>query len=200
MIQTYDWTAPMKRPPEDLSAKLLAASSRLGGAGVDVSIDEMAKEAGVPRATLYYYFAGKDDLVAFLFDDKVTSAATAIEKAIASEGPTSHRLEQVVHAIYTSMASQPALCLEMPTALRNPDTFGETLAHAEEALMIPLRQLLEEGIDEGFFSIPDIAVALVFMQGAIWQTAMVNLLEFGTLDAEALTAATTPLLLGAFGA
>ncbi len=190
----------MKRPPDDLAAKLLEASSRLGTVGVDLSIDDMAREAGVARATLYYYFSGKEDLVAFLLDDKVTAVAAAIEKAAAQEGSVPERLRGIVHAVFAGMARQPALCLEMPTALQNPEAFGEVLLHAEEVVMAPLRHLLEEGVDSGALQITDVTTAMTFLQGAIWQVAMVRLLGDGALDADEATESVTPLLLGAFGA
>ena len=46
----------MKQPPEDLAQKLIDASSQFGGTGLDVSMDQVAQAADVPRATLYYYF------------------------------------------------------------------------------------------------------------------------------------------------
>jgi len=65
--------------------------------------------------------------------------------------------------------------------------------------MIPMSRLLTEGVEDGEFEISDIPTAMTFMQTAIWQMAMVRLLEDGSLDASELTRATMPLLLGALG-
>lgn len=165
-----------------------------------MSIDEMARESGVARATLYYYFAGKDDLVAFLLDDKVASSAEAMDKALAFEGSVVERLERLVFAIFDSMARQPALCLEMPNAMRNPDHFGEALEHAEEIVLAPLQRLLTEGVRSGELRIDDVPAAMTFMQGAIWQMAWVKLLDEGSLDSQQLAEAAMPLLKGALGA
>ena len=62
----------MRKPPDDLARKLLEAGDELTGTRFDVSIDDVAKLTGVPRATLYYYFSGRDDLVAFYMNDKLT--------------------------------------------------------------------------------------------------------------------------------
>ena len=40
--------------------------------------------AEIPRATLYYYFSGKDDLIEFFMNDRMDRVRTAIEKAAAS--------------------------------------------------------------------------------------------------------------------
>ncbi len=46
----------MKKLPEDLANKLLDASHRMPeGSGFDISVDEVAQIAEIPRATLYYY-------------------------------------------------------------------------------------------------------------------------------------------------
>ena len=76
----------MKHPPEDLASKLIAASDQFVGTGLDVSIDDVALAAGVPRATLYYYFSGRDDLVSFYLLHKLNSVGDDIAKAAAGEG------------------------------------------------------------------------------------------------------------------
>ena len=82
----------MKRPPEELAEKLLAVSDQLSGTDLDVSIDDIAKMADVPRATLYYYFSGKEDLISFFLSDKLHRASVAIGKAVAGEGTVVERL------------------------------------------------------------------------------------------------------------
>ena len=73
----------MKRPPDDLVEKLLAVSDQLTGTDLNVSVDDIAKMANVPRATLYYYFAGKEDLLSFFLSDKLHRVSVAIGKAVA---------------------------------------------------------------------------------------------------------------------
>ena len=58
----------MKKIPEDLADKLYSVSDRFLAQGQDVRIDQVAADVGIPRATLYYYFSGKDDLVTFLMN------------------------------------------------------------------------------------------------------------------------------------
>lgn len=36
---------------------------------VDVSVNQIVRRAGIPRGSFYQYFAGKDDLLAFLLED-----------------------------------------------------------------------------------------------------------------------------------
>src|SRR5919197_956892 len=77
----------MKALPEDLATKLLEAEERLPhGHGFRASIEEYAKLSGIPRATLYYYFSGRDDVVQFFVNDKLERTAQAVEKALAARG------------------------------------------------------------------------------------------------------------------
>lgn len=97
----------MKRLPEDISSKLLAASDQLKGTDLNVSIDDVAKMVDIPRATLYYYFSGKDDLLSFFLSDKLNRASVAVQKAVASEGTVVERLERILASVMEAMPSTP---------------------------------------------------------------------------------------------
>ena len=99
----------MKQPPEDLAQKLIDASSQFGGTGLDVSMDQVAQAADVPRATLYYYFSGKEDIVDFYLSHKLDSVSVAMEKAAASEGTVIDRIGAVVRAVLHAMAAAPCI-------------------------------------------------------------------------------------------
>ena len=132
----------MKRLPEDLAQKLLDASEHLEGTNLDVSIDEMAKLADVPRATLYYYFSGKDDLVGFFLADKVHRGSVAIQKAVASEGTVVERLERTLVAMMEVMNAHPTLCTEMPGAVKDAAKYESLVGDAERMMIALFRELL----------------------------------------------------------
>lgn len=186
----------MKTPPEDLTQKLLKASEQFAGTGLDVSMDEVAEAAGVPRATLYYYFSGRDDLVNFYLSAKLDSVSTAMAKAAASEGSATERLERMVRAVLQSMASQPALCTELPEALRRAGAeFSEVAMKAEVVMRRPLRELLIEGKATGEFNVPDVDLVIDALHGAIGQVALIRLTRDGELDADHVADKLTPLVL-----
>ena len=109
----------MKKLPDDLATKLLDASHQLpAGSGFDVSVDEVAQLADIPRATLYYYFSGKDDLVEFYMNDLMDRTRAAIQKAAAPEGSAAERLASVMTAVIGAFAEYPQMCLELPVAIR----------------------------------------------------------------------------------
>ena len=191
----------MKQPPEDLAQKLIDASSHFGGTGLDVSMDEVAQAADVPRATLYYYFSGKEDLIDFYLSHKLDTVSTAMEKAAVSEGTVIDRLDGVVRAVLRAMAAQPALCTELPEALRRAKAnFSEVAMKAEVVMRQPLRNLLIEGQANGELSVTDIELAIDAIHGALSQVALVRLTRDGELDADAVAEALVPLIISGISA
>ena len=68
----------MKAPPAELAERLWDASDEILKPGVDMRIDDLAALVGVPRATLYYYFSGKDDVFEFLLAQKLQRGTASI--------------------------------------------------------------------------------------------------------------------------
>ena len=175
----------MKKLPEDISAKLLEASSKLEGTNLDVSIDEIAQLADLPRATLYYYFSGKDDLVGFFLSDKLNRASVAVQKAIASEGTAVERLQRTLASVMQAMAEHPTLCTEMPAAIKEAGKFVDVVNGADRLLLAPVRELLIEGKANGELAIGDVNTAAIALMGAVNMVAMFQLVQTGTIDVEA---------------
>ena len=185
----------MKKLPEDLAAKLLDASNLLGGTNLDVSIDDIAKLADVPRATLYYYFSGKEDLIGFFLSDKLERASVAIQRALASEGTVIERLERTLVAIMTAMAQHPTLCTEMPGAIKDAGKYEALIGDAERMMIAPFRELFIEGKATGEFAIDDPNISAIALIGAVNMVAMFQLVQSGTIDLEATTESLIPQLI-----
>ncbi len=185
----------MKTPPDDLRDKLLSVSNQLTGTNLDVSIDEVAAMAEVPRATLYYYFSGKEDLISFFLSDKLQRASVAIQKAMAGEGTVVDRLEKTLTAVMHAMAEHPAICTEMPGAVKEAATHVEVMNEAERVMLAPFRELLIEGKASGELFIPDVNTTAIALMGAVNMVAMFQLVQTGTIDEENTNAALIPQLI-----
>jgi len=185
----------MKKPPDDLVEKLLEASNQFGGTGLDVSMEEVAEAADVPRATLYYYFSGRDDLVNFYLTYKLDAVTEAMEKAAASEGTVIERIGAMTRAVLRAMAAQPAICTELPHALRRAGTsFSEVAMKAEVVMRQPLRDLLIEGKATGELNVPNVELVIDALHGAIGQVALIRLTRFGTFDPDEVADELVPLI------
>ena len=185
----------MKTPPAELTARLLEVSNQLEGTEFDVTIDEVAKLAGVPRATLYYYFSGKDDLIAFFLNEKFSLVRDAIASAAASEGSVTERLEQAMTAILESIESHPPLCTELPIAVRRAGNMGEVMANADRVMMTPLRELLIEGRATGELEVADVDLTATALMGALHFTGMLHLATTGAFDAGSVARDLIPQLI-----
>lgn len=185
----------MKRLPEDIAQKLIEASEQLSGTNLDVSIDDIAQLTDIPRATLYYYFSGRDDLVNFYLTHKLESVSVAMQKAVASEGTVTQRFEACIRAVLHAMADQPALCTELPEALRRAQKeFSEVALKADVVMRQPLRGLLIQGKATGEFKVPDVDLVIDAIHGAVSQVALIRLSMDGELDADAVADTLVPLM------
>ncbi len=186
----------MKKLPEDITAKLLEAATHMPeGSGFDVSVDDVARISGVPRATLYYYFSGRDDLIQFYLNDLIDRTATAIEKAAASEGSAPDRLGNIMRAVVDSFAEYPRMCIEMAAAFKASDDHAEFLGNIDRTVMVPLRRTLSEGVEADELAIEDIEMAAAAIMGALHQTSLTKLIFTGTIDADEVTGVVVPMLM-----
>lgn len=184
----------MKTPPPELTQRLIAVSDQLDGTEFDVTIDEVAKLADVPRATLYYYFSGKEDLIAFFLNEKFSLVRDAISSAAATDGSVSDRLTRAMTAILHALSEHPPLCTELPIAVKRAGNMGDVMANADRVLMTPMRELLIEGRATGEFAIPDVDLASIALMGALSFVGMMHLTMSGELDADTVAKNLVPLL------
>lgn len=186
----------MKTPPDDLIEKLMKAADSFGGTGLDVSIDDVAQASGVPRATLYYYFSGKNDLLDFYLTQKLDTMSAAMQKAVAHEGSVVERLQACIRAVLVAMAEQPALCLELPEAMRRAQAnHSEVALKAESVMRNPLRDLVIEGKATGVLDVTDVDVTVDAISGAVQQVAMAQLMKPESFDPNAIADAIVPVMI-----
>lgn len=186
----------MKRLPDDLATKLLKAADALPeGRGFDVSIDELAKLSGVPRATLYYYFSGKDDVIQFYVNNLLERTAGAMNAAASTGGTVVERLGGTLTAMLHAFATNPRMCVELPALVKEIGEFGPAVAHVEQAVLAPVRELLIEGRATRELVVSDVDLAAVSLLGAIHMVAMMDIVTTGQLDADGRARALVPQLM-----
>ena len=177
----------VKVPPPELEERLWAVSDEVLKPGPEMRIDDLAALAGIPRATLYYYFAGKDDLFAFLLTQKLRRGTAAISEAAATSGTVVDRLTAVLEAMLATMAEHPELCTRLLGSMIDAGTGGELMLEIERTLMAPVRDLLVEGRDSGQLVLDDPTNTTLALMGAIAVVAMVHTAR-GDFDPQAIGA------------
>ncbi len=98
--------APMKERAEQI---LVAADALFGDRGYDgVSVRDIADEAGVKKAAVFYYFDGKEDLLRRILDRYYAAHRDALADAFAAKGPLRARLHGAIDAYLGFMATNHA--------------------------------------------------------------------------------------------
>lgn len=140
----------MRTLPTGMREKVLGAAELIADRGLDATkMEDIAAATGVPKATLYYYFEGKEDILAFLFGEILDEVAAAVEQATQAGGDAVDRLRALVLAHLRIFERYPAasraLQFDLGRAARTP----EINERIEAAFRAPLRTLLEEGAADG---------------------------------------------------
>ena len=188
----------MKPVPAELSTKLLdAVHTASSGPGLSMSMDSLAKASGVPRATLYYYFSGKDDLVSFYVGTMMRVMRGAIAEGLAHEGTPTEQIETIVRAVLRTFAEYPRMCVEMADAINDLQDHAQVMADMQVGLIIPTVGIIEAGNRSGEFDVSDPTLAVVALTGALHQVANMDILTTGRLDADARADVMVPMLLRA---
>ena len=90
----------MRKIPRQISDRLPAAADLFAEKGLnDSKIEDVAAVTGVPKATLYYYFAGKEDILAFLLEDLLKDIFDAVTAIVHTGGTGAERLELVIRPV-----------------------------------------------------------------------------------------------------
>src|SRR5258707_4252503 len=89
----------MRRPPPKLVQRLVSASEEELRPDQALRLEDIATLIGSARATLYYHFFGRDDLVAFLLEEHLRAAAESIEIAVSTTPPPVGQLCSAITAL-----------------------------------------------------------------------------------------------------
>jgi AcrR family transcriptional regulator len=187
----------VKRPPADLAERLWEVSDQFLALGSEVKIDELAELSGIPRATIYYYFSGKDDVMSFLLTQRVERATVAIIRAASGAGTPSDRLRRVFRAMLHEMAAHPALCTRLMCWMSSAAA-EQFVIEAQGGLMAPVRALFAEGQAAGEFPDIDPVDATTAVMGALAMVAMHHTVN-GDFDPDAVADSLIPCLLEGLG-
>lgn len=185
----------VKKVPEDLATKLYGSGDQLLAQGDDVRMEQVAEDLGVARATLYYYFSGKDDLITFLMQEKMERIATEVQKARVGEGTALERFEAAMRAAVYELASNPALCLNMIRATGRMEAMAEILASSERAIMAPLRELLIEARAVGHVDVADIDLTIAAVMGGSNMAVLSRWALTGEVDPDDMSQSAVTLFL-----
>jgi AcrR family transcriptional regulator len=169
----------VKAPPADLADRLWAVADRALQHGSDVRVDDLSELSGVPRATLYYYFSGKDDIAAFLLAQQLQRGTERIADAARTKGTAAERLAAVMRAMLDTMAEHPALCTRLMGGMVSTFSGAQLIAEVDRTIMAPVRDLLTQAAADGELVVTDPSTTTLALVGAVSTVAMVRTMSGG---------------------
>ena len=128
-----------------------AALDLFGTRGVDaVSLDEIAREVGVRKQTVLYWFPSKDELVDAVLETVAAELVVVIEAAVrsSSEDPLD-RVDAVVRAVFRPAVRRPALLGLVREMSRLPEAQADRLRTMLQPLIDRCVEYISLEMDKG---------------------------------------------------
>lgn len=183
----------MRQIPEPMAQKLAAAAGDFASSWDDVRIDDIATASGIPRATLYYYFSSKEEILGFLLERVLDDLETAVAGVDHEDQPVPERLRAVVRAQLAHLGDNPALAQLLISNLGKASKLPDLAAAIERAFHRPVRQLLALGATNGALRPVDPDLAATALYGAVTVVGLRQLVFDGHLDADDVTQQLVPM-------
>ena len=181
----------MRDVPSQISGKLRAAADLFAERGLDqTKIDDVAAHTGIPKATLYYYFTGKEEILAHLLNDALLSVADEVAIAVQSPGDAATRLAEVIAAQLRVMGERPAVCRALAGDLGRAGRVPAIAEQIHKSYYAPVDALLAEGAADGsLIDVPDREAVAFALFGAVTISALSFLITHQQLDQDRVASA-----------
>lgn len=141
--------APPSAPSDEVFPDAVAAAAaRHLALAPAASMEDLARAAGVSRATLFRRFPSRAALVAELCEAAAAAFVLAVESAAVDDGPAPQALERVVEAVGRLAPAVGLLALQ-PLDDRVEASLLDRTAQTQEAL----RRLVRRGQEAGAFGV-----------------------------------------------
>jgi AcrR family transcriptional regulator len=152
------------------SAVLEAAGAVFAEHGLDVSLNEIARRAGVGNATLYRHFPTREALVAELFERQMECYLATAEQAATSEDPSA-AFRQCITATCELQATSRTMADLLVSLQPVSPRVDEMRTRQYAAISTVIERAVRAGVVRADLRASDVAVLLVANAGLIRRTA-----------------------------
>jgi TetR/AcrR family transcriptional regulator len=165
------------QPEQSRNAILRAAVEEFGANGLDgARVDTIARNAGVNKALVYYYFQDKQALYAAVLEDFMAMRSAILGEVLESELPPGEKLLTLARRQFDFIAEHslhPRLMFEAFSAKRLP---ARTLRHMVEHHLRPVgvavESLVKQGAESGeLLEMPGLHVAQTLAANTVFYFA-----------------------------
>lgn len=147
-----------------------AARQLFGARGLEVPLDEIARQAGVGNATLYRHFPTRCDLIAAVFVETLVAVNEACERALAEPDPWTGFAGHVVF-LCELQAADRGLADLMTTRVTGAPELERLRSRTQQGLQRIADRAKAAGALREDFQPEDLAVLLMANAGVIHRTA-----------------------------
>lgn len=188
----------MRSLPSTIASKLTSAAELFAERGLDqTKMEDVAQATGVPKATLYYYFAGKEEILAHLLSDTLQAITDAVAIALEADGDAANRLHGVIDAQLRVMNDHPSACRALISELGRAGRMPEIVVALDTAYYGPVAQVLAEGAADGSLRrVGDVGEAVAAIFGAVTITGLHHLVQGKPIPTTAAAHVTALLMHG----
>ncbi|MDI3388545.1 TetR/AcrR family transcriptional regulator [Streptomyces sp. B-S-A8] len=140
-----------------------------------MSLEGVAERTDIAKATLYHYFASKDDLVSAALESLTEEVLTRLDarRRTVSDASATEQLRALVDEqilILTETAPEVATVFSWPKSW--PELFDEPMKDMRRRHDAVFRTVAEEGLRRGEFNCSNINVALQCLHGILNQSSV----------------------------
>ncbi len=138
------------------------------------SISEIAKGCGIQKASIYYHYPSKEDLLFFIMESTMDGLVEHLKGALAGVDGVESKMRAVIHGHVQFHLERQKDTFVASSELRglSPEHFGVVVKKRDEYEKI-FQDLIKEGRDKGIFASGDIkilsyAILTLCTAGAFW--------------------------------
>lgn len=151
-----------------IAAALPDAASVFADRGLDgTRMEDIVRATGVPRPTLYYHFASKNEILAWLLDRLLADLSRDLGRVLDRDEPAARRLDAVIGTYLSLFAEHRDLCTVLLSELGRISRIPELADAIRAAFHEPVRKLLDAGARDGSLRSVDEELAASAIFGAI---------------------------------
>lgn len=133
----------------------------------NTSLDDVARQLGVTKPTVYYYVANKEQLLFECFLAGLEGIRTAFRKVEESGLPARERLNAVVRDYAKAIASEFGWCMVRAEDQYLSPQMGRHIKTLKSEIDRGIRRLIQQGIDDGSIGPCDPKITAFAMAGAL---------------------------------
>jgi len=130
------------------------------------TLDDIASELGLKKASLYHYIRSKDELLADIYQQIFDRIEAEVAPLVALDLPAGERLRRMIHAHITVVSAElPSLSVVFSEESELPADLQRGIRHRKRAHEALFEKVIAEGQREGVFRPGSVRLRVVALLG-----------------------------------